>query len=140
MKMRKLFLFYLCIFSGNFFLTSFVSGQKPEKIELVNADVSEFDQALNARATRLIGHVIFRHEHAIMHCDSAYLYREENRLEAFNNIKIIQGDTLTLTGSRLFYDGNTRIAQVFDNVVMTDRKMVLHTSRLDYDMDHDIAS
>ena len=63
-------------------------AQQKEKIELLNADVSEFDESLNANATRLIGHVIFRHQNALMNCDSAYLYRNENRIEAFNNVKI----------------------------------------------------
>ncbi len=115
------------------------SGQKPEKIELLNADVSEFDQSVNASATKLLGNVIFRHKNATMHCDSAYLYRDENRLEAFNRILIEQGDSLKLTGDRLLYDGNSRIAQVFGKVVMTDKKMTLSTSRLDYDMENDIA-
>ena len=69
---------------------------QPEKIELVNADVSEFDQELNANATRLLGNVVFRHQNATMYCDSAYLYRNENRIEAFNNIRIKQGDSLDL--------------------------------------------
>ena len=113
--------------------------QKPEKIELVNADVSEFDQELNANATRLLGNVIFRHQNATMYCDSAYLYRNENRIEAFNNIRIKQGDSLDLTGKRLLYNGDTKMAQVFDDVVMKDRRMTLNTSRLDYDMNNDIA-
>ncbi len=119
--------------------TASVNSQKPEKIELVNADVSEFDEAINANATRLLGNVIFRHQNATMFCDSAYLYRNENRLEAFNNIKIKQGDSLDLTGKRLLYNGDTKMAQVFDDVVMKDRKMTLSTSQLDYDMKNDIA-
>jgi lipopolysaccharide export system protein LptA len=114
-------------------------SQKPEKIELVNADVSEFDQDKNPFATRLLGNVVFRHLKATMYCDSAYLYRDDNRLEAFNNIRIKEGDSLTLTGKRLLYDGNTKIAKVFDDVVMTDLKMTLRTGQLDYDMQNDIA-
>lgn len=114
-------------------------AQRPERIEILNADVSEFDEEKNVKATRLIGNVIFRHQDATMHCDSAYLYRDENRLEAFNNIRIIQGDSLNLTGNRLLYDGNTKVAQVFENVVMTDMKMTLRTSQLDYDMNKEIA-
>jgi lipopolysaccharide export system protein LptA len=115
-------------------------AQKPEKIELINADVSEFDQEKYANATRLLGNVIFRHQNATMYCDSAYLYRNENRLEAFNNIRIKQGDSLNLTGKRLLYNGDTKVANVFDNVIMTDGKMTLNTSRIDYDMNKDIAS
>jgi lipopolysaccharide export system protein LptA len=110
------------------------------RIELLNADVSEFNQEQNAAATRLIGNVRFRHESAVMNCDSAYLYRAENRLEAFGRIRMNQGDTVQLTGGRLNYDGNTRIAQVFRNIVLTDRKMTLHTERITYDVENGIAS
>lgn len=123
-----------------FCTSSFAFSQKSEKIELVHADVSEFDQELNAKATRLLGHVVFKHENVYMYCDSAYLYRDENRLEAFNNIRITQGDSITLTGKNLNYDGNSKIAHVKDNVVMSDRKMTLRTSQLDYNTEADIAS
>jgi lipopolysaccharide export system protein LptA len=115
-------------------------AQETRKIELLNADVSEFDQTINARATRLLGNVQFRHENVNMYCDSAYLYREDNRLEAFNNIRITQGDSITLTGKRLIYEGNTRVAQVFEEVVLRDRKMTLYTDQLDYQMEEEMAS
>lgn len=129
------------LFSLSIWLVPFLCfSQKTDKIELVHADVSEFDQSLNAKATRLIGSVVFKHQNAFMYCDSAYLYREENRLEAFNNIRITQGDSITLTGKKLNYDGNSKNATVTENVIMSDRKMTLNTSKLDYNLDLDIAS
>ncbi len=133
--MKNLPLFFLILV----FIPRIAEAQNIQKIELLNADVSEFDESINANATRLIGNVSFKHKNAIMNCDSAYLYRDDNKFEAFNNVKINQGDTLLLTGKRLLYDGNTQLAQVFDNVILTDRKMTLNTSRLDYDMDKEIA-
>ena len=130
---------YRLLFPCFFLFTIFASAQKSDKIELLNADVSEFDQEKSENATRLLGNVVFRHQNATMHCDSAYLYRDENRLEAFNNIRILQGDSMNLTGKRLLYNGDTKMAQVFDDVVMTDKKMTLTTARLDYDMKNEIA-
>ncbi|MFM2206698.1 MAG: hypothetical protein RL213_673 [Bacteroidota bacterium] len=104
------------------------------RIELLNADISEFNQEQNASATRLIGNVRFRHESAVMSCDSAYMFRDENRLEAFGHIRMNQGDSLQLTGGKLDYDGNTRVAQVYKDIVMTDRKMTLRTRRINYDV------
>jgi lipopolysaccharide export system protein LptA len=115
-------------------------AQEIKKIELLNADVSEFDESINSKATRLLGNVKFKHENVIMTCDSAYLYRDDNQLEAFNNIRITQGDTMTLTGKRLFYNGNTRLANVYENVVLKDRKMTLNTEQLDYNMAENLAS
>lgn len=129
---------YILLFLLSFFISS-TYGQSPQKIELVNADVSEFDQTINAKATRLIGNVVFSHQQAFMYCDSAWLYRDENKLEAFGSVRIKKGDTLNLTGKRLLYDGNTKFAQLFEDVVMTDRKTILRTSRLDYDLSKEIA-
>ena len=78
------------------FICDSITAQKSDKIELIHADVSEFDQSLNAKATRLIGNVAFKHQNAFMYCDSAYLFRDENRLEAYNNIRITQGDSITM--------------------------------------------
>lgn len=121
------------------FLPFMLLAQKPSRIELLHADVSEFDSDINPGADRLIGKVAFKHENAVMTCDSAYLYKAENNLEAFGNVRINQGDTTTMTGKHLIYLGDTRLAQMFDDVEMRDRKMVLNTQRLDYNMETDIA-
>ncbi|MFM8432798.1 MAG: OstA-like protein [Bacteroidota bacterium] len=118
----------------------FAEGQGNTKIELLNADVSEFDESFNAGATRLIGNVRLKHESALMSCDSAYLFRETNRLEAFGRIRINQGDSMTLTGGKLNYDGNTRLADVFEKIVLTDGKMTLRTKRITYDLSKSAAS
>jgi len=139
MMRQRYILFFLILISIIFhFQNTF--GQESKRIELLNADVSEFDQDVNPRATRLIGHVKFKHENVVMTCDSAYLYREDNKLEAFNNIRITQGDTLTLTGRRLIYSGNSSLANVYEDVVLKDRKMTLTTDQLDYDMSQNLAS
>lgn len=136
----RIFLFPLALLTALLLCSNSVLSQQGKRIELLNADVSEFDQAINAKATRLLGNVKFKHENVIMFCDSAYLYRDDNKLEAFNNIRITQGDTMTLRGKRLLYDGNTRLANVFEDVILQDRKMTLTTSRLDYNMATNIAS
>jgi lipopolysaccharide export system protein LptA len=136
-KLKTIFLVGIFLFSGP--LVCYAQSKKPTRIELLHADYADFDQAINSEAQRLIGNVSFKHENAFMYCDSAYLYKEKNSLEAFGRVRIIQGDSMTLTGKRLLYEGNSQLAKVFDDVMMTDRKMTLTTSRLDYDMKRDIA-
>ena len=118
---------------------STAQAPKKTKIELLNADVSEFNESFNAKATRLIGNVRFKHESAFMNCDSAYLFRDENRLDAFGHIRITQGDSMTMTGGKLQYDGNTRIANVFENIVLSDRKMTLRTRKIEYNLSNSTA-
>ncbi|MBP0977029.1 MAG: hypothetical protein J6P89_02485, partial [Oscillospiraceae bacterium] len=45
-----------------------------------------------------------RHHGAFMYCDSANYYQASNSFEAFDHVKMKQGDTLTLVGDYLFYD------------------------------------
>ena len=132
MKFKLIFL-YLILFSVS------TRAQTTKNIELVNANSLEFDESLGADVRRLIGNVIFRHEQTLMYCDSAYLYAEQNRLIAFSNIRISKGDTITLTGNKLVYDGNTSKAQIFGDVKMTDSRMVLTTEQLDYDLKTETA-
>jgi lipopolysaccharide export system protein LptA len=83
---------------------------------------------------KLLGNVSFKQEDTFLYCDSAYQYLDRNEIEAFSNVRIIQNDTVTITGDRGFYDGARRTARMTGNVVMRDPRMTLTTSVLDYDL------
>ena len=110
--------------------------QKPakSKVYLLHSDVLK-KSPLNPDpdAQILIGNVAFRHDSVYMYCDSACFYDKTNSLEAFDNVKMVQGDTLFLYGDYLFYDGNTQIAQVRYNVRMENKNTTLLTDSLNYD-------
>lgn len=111
-------------------------GQQPakSKVYLLHSDVLK-KSPLNPDpdAQILIGNVAFRHDSVYMYCDSACFYEKTNSLEAFDNVKMVQGDTLFLYGDYLFYDGNTQIAQVRYNVRMENKNTTLLTDSLNYD-------
>lgn len=86
------------------------------------------------------GNVRFKHEGAIMTCDHAYQYNNENRVEAFGNVRILQGDTLSLYGDSLFYDGDSKLARLRGNVRLKEKDMTLVSNMLDYDLNTKIAS
>ncbi len=52
---------------------------------------------------------------------------------------MLQGDTLSLVGDYLYYDGNAQLAQVRKNVVMKHRSSVLYTDSLNYDRLYNIG-
>jgi len=110
------------------------SGGQParSKVYLLHSDVLKKNK-LNPEAQILVGDVAFRHDSIYMYCDSACFYEKTNSLEAFDNVKMVQGDTLFLYGDYLFYDGNTQIAQVRNNVRMENRTITLETDSLNYD-------
>lgn len=104
-------------------------------VNLLHSDKLYFDVRINPLAQFLVGDVQFEHDGAYMYCDSALFYKESNSFDAFGNVRMVQGDTLTLTGEMLFYDGNPQVlrARVRENVVLTHRNSVLYTDSLDYD-------
>jgi lipopolysaccharide export system protein LptA len=67
-------------------------------------------------------------------CDSAWFFRSKNMVEAFGNVRIVEGDSITITARHLEYDGNTKKAKLRSNVVFTKLAQAkLYTDFLDYD-------
>jgi lipopolysaccharide export system protein LptA len=88
---------------------------------------------------KLLGNVSFKQDDVLLYCDSAYQYLDRNEIEAFSNVRIVQSDTVTITGDRGFYDGDRRTARMIGNVVMRDPRMTLTTSALDYNLTNQTA-
>ena len=115
-------------------------AQNSALIEILNADVTAFDKIkLGNDATKLIGNVQLKHEDVIMSCDSAYLYKSTGIVDAFSRVRVVQGDTLTLTADRAWYNRNTRLARVRHNVKLVNKDVTLLTDSLDYDRGAGIA-
>ncbi|MDR1981895.1 MAG: hypothetical protein LBQ39_09800 [Tannerellaceae bacterium] len=106
---------------------------KQTVIHLLHADITSFDGEINPDMQVLTGNVSFRHDSSFMYCDTAYLYENTNSLEAFGSVRMEQGDTLFLYGNHLFYDGNTQLARLRENVRMENKNVTLFTDSLNYD-------
>ena len=113
-------------------------SQVPKKVEH-HENFMEFDKNIAGGAYRLIGNVSFKHEGALMYCDSAYFYASSNSLDAFSNVHIVQGDTVDLYGEFLHYEGNTRIAQIRQKVKLIGKNTKLVTQALDFDLGRNIG-
>lgn len=113
-------------------------GQKRVKLE--GADVARSGKKGDVRYQRLIGNVVFVQNQTTIYCDSAHFYRKENSVEAFGKVRIIEGDSVTITGSRLIYDGDAKTAKLRRNVVFTKLKTAtLYTDNLDYARPSNVA-
>lgn len=107
---------------------------KGQRIELLTAGELVGGDFNGVEIRKLIGNVSFKQQNTFIYCDSAYQYIGRNALEAFSNVRIVENDTLTITGDQAFYDGDTRKARMTGNVVMRDPRMTLITQALDYDL------
>ena len=106
---------------------------KGEKIVLRHADRVSYDQFKRPDVQVFVGHVSFSHNGVQLYCDSACFYQSTNSFEGFGHVRMIQGDTLSLRGKYIYYDGNSQIAQARRGVVLKHRKTTLYTDSLNYD-------
>ena len=102
------------------------------QIEIINADKISYNKKINEDRQLLIGNVKTKHENRFLNCDSAYYYAKENRIEAFDNINIWQGDTLSLKGDYLIYHGNHQLAEIQRNVHFRHNEMTLESQNLNF--------
>lgn len=112
---------------------------KDSRVHLLHADKLYFDERLHQTAQFLVGNVRFSHEGTLMYCDSALFYEASNSFDAYGNVRMLQGDTLTLTSDVLYYNGIDRLARARYNVVLKHLKTILYTDSLDYDRIYDLG-
>jgi len=130
-----------------FVLTTFFGISQPPpsnnppkitRIYVEHADSIELGHS-NSNPDILRGNVRFRHDSIFMNCDSAYFYNLSNSLEAFDNVRIVQGDTLTIIGDYLNYLANIRLAKIRGNVKMENKGTTLFTDSFDYDRNKNLG-
>ena len=122
-------------------LLNSLSGYSQRKIRIDQADALQGGNAKDGTAyQKLIGNVQLVQDDTRIYGDSVILYRDRNATEVFGDIvRIEKGDTITITGGQLLYDGNGRIAKMRDKVVYRDPSMTLYTDYLDFDMQRNLA-
>lgn len=103
------------------------------RVFLLHADKLYFDDHIRPDAQFLVGNVAFRHDDVLMYCDSALFFEGSNSFDAYGHVRMVQGDTLSLKGDVLYYNGLDQIAEVRHHVVLKHRQSTLYTDSLDYD-------
>lgn len=142
--MRKFFAIMLLFLSGTICLTwALQPDKKPsngkkrtassDQIVLLHADSMFFKQNVNPNAQFFVGNVKFEHNGAIMTCDSALYYSSSKSFDAYGRVRMVQGDTLTVTCDKMFYKGNEQLVQAREHVVLKHRKTILTSESIDYD-------
>ncbi len=94
----------------------------------------------NVKYTKLIDDVVFTQGNTTVYCDSATFFKKDNRMEAYSNVRIEDGDSVTITGDVLTYEGEERKAKLRSNVIYTSGTKKLYTDILDYNLETKVAS
>lgn len=113
------------------------SSQQKDRIRYKADELYEFRED-GKKIRRLIGNVVFVQETSTMYCDSSRYYVEDNIMEAYGKVRIVD-DSVTITAKKLIYDGDTRDSKLREQVVYTKGDQRLVTDFLDYNMDTEIG-
>ena len=74
--------------------------------------------------------VYIQHKGIEMWCDLAFFYKDDNFVKAYNNVRLNQGDTLTMSSRYAEYNGNTQFAYAAGEVIMNSPTANLTTDTL----------
>ncbi|HEX6429330.1 MAG TPA: OstA-like protein [Niastella sp.] len=110
-------------------------------VTLINADRLSYNRpdSLTDMQT-LAGHVKLRQGTTLVNCDSAVFNKKTRFLEAFGNVHIIDNDTVNIRSQYLQYYVDTKMANLKNNVSLTDSKSTLYTQELQYDLNLKIGT
>jgi len=109
------------------------------RLNIERAGFIESGKEDGRRYTKLSGNVIITQNDLRVYCDVAYQYKKSNQIEAFGNVIIRHGDSITITGDKLLYRGDIKVAQMRQNVVFKNKVITLYTNFLDFDRKTQLA-
>lgn len=111
---------------------------KPEKINLINADLEEVNENVFNGNMVYSGNVIAQHETSRLEADSVIYFQDKNFIEARGNIRFTDRGS-TLTCKKLTYDATTRMVTAYDKVKLVTPDQTVETEKLFYDANKEVA-
>ena len=115
------------------------SQGEPSPIHVDFSDLFEYIQKKGENIQKLLGSVELHQDSVYMYCDSAFVFNELDVI-AMSNVLIQQGDSISVFADSLSYQGATRIADLFGNVILMSKDQKLFTTQLNYDLNTKIAT
>lgn len=131
-----------------FLASSFIAKAQTGKVDTVRiengGDYLASGQKDSLSYIKFVGspsnRVIFKQKDTRIFSDSAYLYKAQNMVEAFGSVKVIHQDTINVTGRKLIYKGNIKLARMIGDAKYVDPTLTISSDTLQYDMINDLAS
>jgi len=135
-NLRLIFATIICLFCLN------INAQQKNKarIHIIHADKSEYNINIDSKADRLIGNVVLRHDSTYFYCDSSYLTDKSQIFKGYSHVHIEVNDSTDIYCDSCKYLGETRLAELFKNVVLKDDSTVLKTNYMTYDREQHLAT
>ncbi|MGH1339640.1 MAG: OstA-like protein [Aureispira sp.] len=108
------------------------------RIDIINIDKYKERSTDRGVFRELTGNVHLQQQEMHLWCDLGFIFPNK-QIEAFDNVEMLQNDSIRIFSDTLYYDGITRFARLRQNVVLTDTSMTMFTEKLDYDLNTRIA-
>ena len=121
-----IFIFSFGIYSQEKTIITIEKAEFFEKNEEKFPGASILSKGDNSRVT-------ISHDGAILKCDEAFFYEKKNFIEAYGNVSLNQGDTLSLDSNYLEYNGDTKLAFAKGDVILNEIESKLFTQSLFFD-------
>jgi lipopolysaccharide assembly outer membrane protein LptD (OstA) len=126
-KYLLLIIHFICV-------VHFAFAQDEKTVEIINSNEMEFIKRDEGDLKKLTGNVILKQADVLMYCDSAYFNDGINTVEAFGNVKVKQGDSITLYCKHLLYNGNEKMMHANQKVRLERGRSTLLSDNLEYDL------
>ncbi len=104
---------------------------KKVPIEILSAAVLQHVLTDSGEINKLIDSVVMKQGDNMMYCDSAYFDLAKNNVEAFGDVRIVQPGS-EANSDYMRYVGNTKMAYMRGNVMLTDGKSHLWSEEVEY--------
>ncbi|WP_426429712.1 OstA-like protein [Winogradskyella sp. HB-48] len=125
------------------FLSAISFAQEKQKITIEYAGIATSDPEIEDGAFVFLRdesqQVHFVHKGVNLWCDKAVYYQDQDYIEAFSNVNMQQGDSITMIAKYVDYSGKTEIAVAKGDVVLTEPNSVLTTDKLYFDRTRQLA-
>jgi lipopolysaccharide export system protein LptA len=144
--MKKSLLFFSALFLTAIYSFAQVpggppSGSESKPVDIIYAEKLRMEKVDSVREVQIgTGSVQARQGTTLFECDSFYYDKSTKVFEAFGNVHINDNDSINIYSRYLLYHVDTRIANLKNNVRLTDGKSTLTTQQLDYDLNQKIGN
>lgn len=131
------------VFIITVFLSACSFAQEKQKITIEYAGITTSDPEIEDGALIFLRddsqQVHFIHKGVNLWCDKAVYYQDQDYIEAFSNVNMKQGDSISMVAKYIDYSGKTEIAVAKGDVVLTEPNSVLTTDKLYFDRTRQLA-
>lgn len=133
--------FFMLVATGAMAQEAAASAQdttRKEMVRVLHSDNLLIIQEGDSTVKYVDGHIELKQDSTYMYCDSAVIINN-NRVFAYDEITIQQGDSVSIFSDTLYYLADTMLAILKGEVVLTNLKQQLWTTELDYSLKTKIA-